>query len=105
MRIGIIGLPNSGKTTLFNVLTGGHAPTTGYAGGAFQLHTAVVAVPDSRVDALSKMYQPKKTTYARVEYADIAGLDGSASKSGISGTLLNQLTQMDGFIHVVRVFE
>jgi ribosome-binding ATPase YchF (GTP1/OBG family) len=73
MRIGIIGLPNSGKTTLFNVLTGGHVPTAAYAGGSFQVNTAVVHVPDSRVDDLSAMYRPKKTTYARVEYADIAG--------------------------------
>lgn len=82
MRIGIIGLPNSGKTTIFNVLTGGSAPTTAYAGGAFHVHTAVVDVPDRRVDALSKMYQPKKTTYARVEYADIAGLSGAGSGEG-----------------------
>jgi ribosome-binding ATPase len=65
----------------------------------------VVDVPDPRVDRLSAMFKPKKTIYAKVTYADIAGLDGSAGKSGISGTLLNQLTQMDGFIHVVRVFE
>ena len=69
------------------------------------MHTAVVDVPDPRVDRLSGMFKPKKTIYAKVTYADIAGLDGSAGKSGISGTLLNQLTQMDGFIHVVRVFE
>jgi len=65
----------------------------------------VVDVPDQRVDKLSEMFKPKKTIYAKVTYADIAGLDGSASKTGISGTLLNQLTQMDGFIHVVRCFE
>jgi ribosome-binding ATPase len=65
----------------------------------------VVDVPDPRVDRLSAMFKPKKTIYAKVTYADIAGLDGSASKEGISGTLLNQLTQMEGFIHVVRVFE
>jgi ribosome-binding ATPase len=57
------------------------------------------------VDVLSKMFNPKKTIYAKVTYADIAGLDGSAGKTGISGVLLNQLTQMDGFIHVVRCFE
>jgi GTP-binding protein YchF len=104
MRLGIIGLPQSGKTTLFNALTRGTQPT-GTASGKMEVHTAVVDVPDPRVDRLSAMFKPKKTIYTKVTYADIAGLDGSASKSGISGTLLNQLTQMDGFIHVVRVFE
>ncbi|GAP09304.1 GTP-binding protein YchF [Bellilinea caldifistulae] len=104
MRLGIIGLPQSGKTTLFNALTRGNQPT-GVATGKIEIHTAVVDVPDPRVDVLSKMFNPKKTIYAKVTYADIAGLDGSAGKSGISGTLLNQLTQMDGFLHVVRVFE
>ena len=104
MRLGIIGLPQSGKTTLFNALTRGTQPT-GMSAGQMEVHTAVVDVPDPRVDRLSAMFKPKKTIYAKVTYADIAGLDGSASKSGISGTLLNQLTQMDGFIHVVRCFE
>lgn len=103
MRLGIIGLPQSGKTTLFNALTRATQPT-GVA-GKIEVHTAVVDVPDPRVDVLSRMFNPKKTIYAKVTYADIAGLDGSASKSGISGTLLNQLTQMDGFIHVIRSFE
>src|SRR5512142_1354892 len=104
MRLGIIGLPQSGKTTLFNALTRGTQPT-GIGSGKMEVHTAVVDVPDPRVDRLSEMCKPKKTIYAKVTYADIAGLDGSASKSGISGTLLNQITQMDGLIHVVRVFE
>ncbi|MBN2257667.1 MAG: redox-regulated ATPase YchF [Anaerolineaceae bacterium] len=104
MRLGIIGLPQSGKTTLFNALTRGNAPT-GMSAGKLEVHTAVVDVPDERVDRLSGLFTPKKTTYAKVTYADIAGLDGSRSKEGISGTLLNQLTQMDGLIHVVRVFD
>jgi GTP-binding protein YchF len=104
MRLGIIGLPQSGKTTLFNALTRGSAPT-GIAAGKLEMHTAVVDVPDGRVDQLSSMFNPKKTIYAKVTYVDIAGLDGSAGKAGIAGTLLNQLTQMDGFIHVVRCFE
>lgn len=104
MRLGIIGLPQSGKTTLFNALTRGTQPT-GNATGRIEVHTAVVDVPDPRVDRLSDMFKPKKTIYAKVTYADVAGLDGSAGKSGISGTLLNQLTQMDGFIHVLRCFE
>jgi len=104
MRLGIIGLPQSGKTTLFNALTRGDQPT-GIATGKIEIHTAVVDVPDPRVDRLSAMYQPKKTIYAKVTYADIAGLDKSSGRSGISGQLLNQLAQMDGFIEVVRVFE
>jgi GTP-binding protein YchF len=103
MRLGIFGLPQSGKTTLFNALTRSTRPT-GMA-GKIEVHTAVVDVPDPRVDKLSAMFNPKKTIYAKVTYADIAGLDGSAGKSGIAGVLLNQLTQMDGFIHVVRCFE
>jgi ribosome-binding ATPase len=104
MRLGIIGLPQSGKTTIFNALTRGDRPTT-TGGGRFDVHTAVVDVPDERVDRLSALFQPKKTVHAKVTYADIAGLDGSAGKNGISGALLNQLAQMDGFLHVVRCFE
>lgn len=103
MRLGIIGLPQSGKTTLFNALTRATQPTG--ASGKIEMHTAVVDVPDKRVDKLSEMFKPKKTIYAKVTYVDIAGLDGSAGKNGISGALLNQLAQMDGFIHVARVFE
>jgi hypothetical protein len=103
MRLGIIGLPQSGKTTIFNALTRGNQPTT-MSGGRFEVHTGVVDVPDPRVDRLSQIFHPEKTIYAKVTYADIAGLEGGASKSGISGALLNQLTQMDGFVHVVRCF-
>ncbi len=104
MKLGIIGLPQSGKTTLFNAVTRGNAPTTASA-GRIEVHTAVVDVPDPRVDALSALFHPRKTIYAKVTYADIAGLESGAAKSGISGQLLNQLTQMDGLIHVVRCFE
>ncbi len=102
MRLGIIGLPQSGKTTVFNALTRGHQPLT-TSGGRFDVHTGVVDVPDGRVTRLSEMFKPKKTIYAKVTYADIAGLEGS--KSAISGQLLNLLTQMDGLLHVVRCFE
>jgi len=102
MRLGIIGLPQSGKTTIFNALSRGHQPLT-TSGGRFDVHTGVVDVPDVRVDRLSELFKPKKTIYAKVTYADIAGLEGS--QSAISGQLLNQLTQMDGLLHVVRCFE
>ncbi len=104
MRLGIIGLPQSGKTTIFNALTRGNRPTM-MSGGRFEVHTGVVDVPDERVDRLSEIFHPQKTIYAKVTYADIAGLEGEADKSGISGPLLNLLTQMDGFVHVVRCFE
>jgi GTP-binding protein YchF len=104
MKLGIIGLPQSGKTTIFNALTGTNTPPTASA-GRIEVHTAVVDVPDMRIDTLSAMFKPKKTMYAKVTYADIAGLESGAAKSGISGTLLNQLTQMDGFLHVLRCFE
>jgi GTP-binding protein YchF len=104
MKLGIIGLPQSGKTTIFNALTRGDTPTTASA-GRIEVHTAVVDVPDPRVEVLSGMFDPRKTVYAKVTYADIAGLEGGAAKSGISGQLLNQLAQMDGFLHVVRCFE
>jgi ribosome-binding ATPase len=104
MKLGIIGLPQSGKTTIFNALTRGNTPTTASA-GRFEVHTAVVEVPDPRVTKLSEMFKPKKTIYAKVTYADIAGLETGSAKSGISGQLLNQLTQMDGFLLAVRGFE
>jgi hypothetical protein len=102
MRLGIIGLPQVGKTTIFNALTRGNQPVT-TSGGRFEVHTGVVDVPDERIDRLSGMFKPKKTIYAKVTYADIAGLEGS--KSAISGALLNQLSQLDGFLHVVRCFD
>lgn len=103
MKLGIIGFPQSGKTTLYNAVTRGNAPTTASA-GRIEVHTAVVDVPDPRVDTLSAMFKPRKTIYAKVTYADIAGLDSGVAKSGITGQLLNQLSQMDGLIHVVRSF-
>ena len=104
MQLGIIGLPQSGKTTIFNALTHGNQPT-GVAVGRMEVHTAVIDVPDERVDRLSEMFNPKKSVYAKVTYADIAGLGSAADKGEISGQLLNQLTQMDGFIEVVHCFE
>jgi GTP-binding protein YchF len=103
MQLGIIGLPQSGKTTLFNALTHGNVPT-GISGGKIEVHTAVIDVPDPRVGELSAVFEPKKIVHAKVTYADIAGLEGKAAGGSISGPLLNTLSQMDGFIHVVRHF-
>ena len=104
MELGIIGLPQSGKTTLFNALTCGDVPT-GISGGRVEVHTAVIDVPDDRVDKLVALFKAKKTVHAKVTYADIAGLEGKSSEAGISGPLLNTLAQMDGYIHVIRQFE
>ncbi len=105
MRLGIIGLPNSGKTTIFNALTGASLATGAVTSGQFEVHTEVVDVPDPRVDALSKLYNPKKTVYARVTYTDIGGLDKGIGEGGLKGQFRNELAQLDGFIHVIRAFE
>jgi ribosome-binding ATPase len=104
VRIGIIGLANSGKTTVFNALTGSNAPTAAYTGGTFQVNTATVPVPDERVARLGDMYQPKRVTYTRVEFADIAGLSREKDVS-LSGELLNAIGANDALLHVVRCFE
>jgi GTP-binding protein YchF len=106
MHLGIIGLPSSGKTTIFNALTGGDLPTGALAGGGrFEVHTAVVDVPDPRLEALSDLLQPRKTTYAKVIYADISGLQVGVGREGLPGSLVNQLQQVDGLLHVVRAFD
>jgi ribosome-binding ATPase YchF (GTP1/OBG family) len=104
MRLGIIGLPQSGKTTIFNALTRGNQPV-GEGIGRMEIRNAVVDVPDDRVDRLTEMFHPRKTIYAKVTYSDIAGLGGTSEKGEITGQLLNQLAQMDGYIQVVRCFE
>lgn len=106
MKLGVIGLPSAGKTTIFNALTKGSAPTGQSMGGKFDVLTAVVDVQDPRVDVLSDMFKPKKTTYARITYTDVAGLQKGANEAGIlSNQLLNHLAGLDGFVHVVRGFE
>ncbi len=106
MRLGIIGLPQAGKTTIFNALTRGNRPVGQMTGGGrFEVQTAVVPVPDPRVDTLSALFKPRKTIYAQVTYADIAGVEAEGSKGGFGGPLLNQLATMEGYLHVVRAFE
>ncbi len=106
MKLGIIGLPGAGKTTIFNALTSGDAPTGRSMGGRFEVLTAVVDVPDPRVDRLAELFHPRKVTYAKVTYTDVAGLQkGSGESGGLSGPLVNHLGGLDGFVHVVRAFE
>lgn len=105
MELGIIGLPTSGKTTVFNALTGSNRPTATASTGQLEVYSAVVDVPDERVDRLSALFKPRKTTYAKVTYTDIAGLDQGISQSGISGQLRNRIATMDAFVHVIRAFQ
>lgn len=105
MQIGIIGLPQSGKSTIFHALAGGEKATSAFSSGRLDIHTAIATVPDERVDILSKMFNPRKTIYAKVTYADIAGLDKGISKKGLPGPFVNQLGQLDAFVVVIRAFD
>jgi hypothetical protein len=106
MQIGIVGLPNSSKTTIFNALTGSRVETTAFSTGRVETHSALVTVPDERVDRLSALYRPRKTTHARIQYNDITGLHaGIGQDGGLSGPLFNAVAQNDALLHVVRAFE
>lgn len=106
INIGIIGLPNSGKTTVYNALTHGDTATDAFSSNQVEVHTAVVDVPDPRIDALTGMFNPKKTIYTKVTYNDIGGLTASGrSGGGFSGPLINAIATNDAVLHVVRAFE
>jgi hypothetical protein len=104
MKIGIIGLPNSGKTTVFNALTGGSAETAAYSSGQLEPNIATVKVPDTRLNTLANMYKPKKTTFADVQYIDVAGLSGERKGGGLPPAFLNYISKVDALLHVVRAF-
>ncbi len=105
MRVGIIGLPRAGKTTIFNAVSRGLAPVGGF-GGANKPNIRSVAVPDPRVDRLSDIYRPKRSTCATVEYVDFpAASESFGAGKGLDGRFLNELAAVDALIHVVRAFE
>lgn len=105
MQLGIIGLARSGKTTVFNAVTCGTAQVGAYSSGN-QPNVGVVHVPDERVDRLSLLYKPKKTTYATIQYVDFPAAGESFGKGeGPAGKFINDLGRMDALIHVVRAFE
>ena len=106
MKIGIVGLPNVGKSTLFNSITKAGAECANYPFCTIEPNVGVVAVPDERLDKLTEMYHPQKTTHAIVEFVDIAGLVKGASKGeGLGNKFLSHIRETDAICEVVRCFE
>ena len=106
MKIGIVGLPNVGKSTLFNAITKAGAESANYPFCTIEPNIGMVCVPDKRIDVLSKMYDTDKTTYATIEFVDIAGLVKGASKGeGLGNKFLSHIRETDAVAHVVRCFE
>ena len=106
MKLGVIGLPNVGKSTLFNALTKAGAASENYPFCTIEPNVGIVPVPDKRLDVLAEMYNPKKYTPATIEFVDIAGLVKGASKGeGLGNKFLSHIREVDATVHVVRCFE
>ena len=106
MKLGIVGLPNVGKSTLFNAITNAGAESANYPFCTIDPNVGMVAVPDARLDKLSEMYHPKKTTPAVIEFVDIAGLVKGASRGeGLGNKFLSNIRETHAIVHVVRCFD
>jgi len=106
MKIGIVGLPNVGKSTMFNAITNAGAECANYPFCTIEPNIGVVAVPDERLEVLTKIYNPQKTTYATVEFVDIAGLvKGASQGEGLGNKFLSHIREVDSIVEVVRCFE
>ena len=105
MKIAILGLPNSGKTTVFNALTRGKAQTAAFSSGRLEPNLATVKVPDPRLEVLNQIYRPKKLSPAEVQYVDVNGFSAEEGGEGLSAELLGYIATADALLVVVRSFE
>jgi ribosome-binding ATPase len=107
MKVGLVGFAGSGKTTIFNTLTGLEAEVGGY-GGREKANVGVIKVPDSRVDELGKLYNPKKKTFAEISFVDVAGPQSDQAErteSGLDPKIVQHMREVDALVHVVRAFD